>query len=177
MKNNGTTIDCIGRLFQIFAGWIIARERRLLDELRRVIRPKLAHLRIGLEDGVDELSIHARHFADVDIEDWRAVLVEPYRPDRSAAQADIVHGFEERRPVVGVATGRFERFLYDEKRRVRTGGVETGIMFILGVDASDEFLVVRRIEAGSIPTGAERTDCFLAHQFENALIGARGISE
>ena len=87
MKNNGFT----RRLFQIFAGWIVARERRLLDELRGVVGPELAHLRIGLEDGIDELSIHARHFADVDIEDRRAVLVEAYRPDRSAAQADIVH--------------------------------------------------------------------------------------
>ena len=27
-----TTLDCIRRLFQIFAGWIITRERRLLDD-------------------------------------------------------------------------------------------------------------------------------------------------
>src|SRR5258708_1112969 len=64
-------------LFQIFARWIIARERRLPDKLGWVVGPKLAHLRIGLQDGVHELSIHARHFSDVDIEDRRSVFVNP----------------------------------------------------------------------------------------------------
>src|SRR5215471_17484877 len=163
-------------LFEIFAWRIIARERRLRDELRRVVGPELAHLRIGLEDGVGELSIHARHLADVDIEDGRPVFVKPHGSDRSVTQADVVHGLEESRSVVGVAPGDLERFLDDEKRRVRTGGVETGIMLIARVDAGDKCLVVRGIEAGGVPTGAESIDRLLAHQLENALVGARGIS-
>ena len=50
-------------------------------------------------------------------------------------------------------------------------------MLIAGVDAGNEFLVVRGIEAGGVPTGAEGVDRLLAHQLENALVGARGISE
>src|SRR5262249_8740657 len=33
------------------------------------------------------------------------------------------------------------------------------------------------IEAGGVPTGAESIDRLLPHQLENALVGARGISE
>ena len=111
--------------------------------MRGVVGPELAHLRIGLEDGVGEPSIHARDLADVDIEDRRPVFVKPHGSDRSVTQADVVHGLEENRGVVGVAPGDLERFLDDEKRRVRTGGVETGIVLIARVDPGDEFLVVR----------------------------------
>ena len=130
--------------------------------MRGVVGPELAHLRIGLEDGVGELSIHARHLADVDIEDRRPILVKPHGSDRSVTQAHVVHGLEESRCVVGVAPGDLERFLDDEKRRVRTGGVEAGIVLIARVDAGDEFLVVRGIEAGGVPTGAESIDRLLA---------------
>src|SRR5207247_2767014 len=69
-------------------------------------------------------------------------------------------------PIFGVAAGDFQRFLDDEKCRVRTGRVETGIMLIASVDAGDEFLVVRCIEARGIPAGAESIDRLIAHQLD-----------
>lgn len=53
---------------------------------------------------------------------------------------------EESGRVIGVAADGFERLLYDGKRRIRTSGVETGIVLMIRIDASDEFVVVRRIE-------------------------------
>src|SRR4029077_8724367 len=103
--------------------------------------------------------------------------VEPYGSDRSVAQADILHCLRKGGASAGLAADSFNGFSYNEKRRVRTGGVETGIVLIIRVDAGDEFLVVRCIEAGGIPAGGESIDCLLAHQLENALVGARGISE
>src|SRR5215813_14229175 len=90
-------------LFQILAGWIVARERRLGDKFCGVVGPELAYLRIGLDNSVGKLAIYARHLADIDIEDGCPILVEPHRPDRSVAQAHVVHRFEEGRRVVGVA--------------------------------------------------------------------------
>jgi hypothetical protein len=52
-----------------------------------------------------------------------------------------MHGLEEGRRVIGAAASRFERFLYDQERCVWTGGIETGIMLIIRIDAGDEFLV------------------------------------
>ena len=94
------------------------------DELLGIVGPELADLRIGLDNGVVELAVHARDLADVDVEDRRAVLVEPHRADRPVGQADVVHRLEEGRGVVGLAAGGLERLLDDEQRRVGAGGVE-----------------------------------------------------
>src|SRR6266852_1699870 len=82
-------------LFEKFAWREIARENRLLDSLRRVGGPELTHLRIGLNDGVGELAVHARDLSDVNVEDWRAILVEPHGSDRPMGKAHVVHCLEE----------------------------------------------------------------------------------
>ena len=46
-----------------------------------------------------------------------------------------------------------------------------------GVDAGDEFLVVRRVEAGGVPAGAVDADRLLAHHLEDALVGHGGVAE
>src|SRR6516165_10356965 len=86
-------------LFEILARRKIAREHRLFNELLWIICPKLANLRIGLDYGVGELAVHARYFANVDVEDRRSVFVKSYRADRAMAKPDLVHGFEKRRGV------------------------------------------------------------------------------
>ena len=122
--------NCALRLFEKFARRVISREYGLLDELFRIVSPELADLRIGLENGVGELAVHARDFADVDVENRRAVFVEPHRADRAMRQADIVHRLEEGRCVVGFAAGGLQRLLDDEKRRIGTCGIETGIVLV-----------------------------------------------
>ena len=80
----------------------------------------------------------------------------PYSSSRTGpigpwVEAHVVHRLEEGRRVVGLAAGGLERLLDDEQRRVGAGGVEAGIVLVVGVDAGDEFLVVRRVEAGGVP--------------------------
>ena len=50
-------------------------------------------------------------------------------------------------------------------------------MLVGRVDAGDEFLVVRRIEAGGVPARGENADRLVAHHLEDALVGARGVAE
>src|SRR5262245_7848586 len=164
-------------LFEKFARWVVARKHRLLDELFRIEGPELADLRIGVDNGVSELSVHTRHFANVNFENRRAVLVEPHRADRPMREADILHRLEEGRCVVSFASGGFQRLFDDEKRRIRTCGIEPGIVFIGLVDAGDEFLVVGRVETGRVPAAGDDTHSFVAHHSENALVGACGVAE
>src|SRR5215471_19436389 len=112
-------------LFEKFARRVVAREHGLLDELFWIEGPELADLRIGLDNGVGELSIHARHFANMNVENGRAVFVEPHGADRTMRQADILHRLEESRCVVGFAPGGFQRLFDDEKRRIWTCSIET----------------------------------------------------
>src|SRR6185437_2157509 len=121
-------------LFEVFARWEVAREHRLLDKLLWIESPELAHLRIGLDDGVGELSVDRRHLANVDVEYRRAVFIEPHRPDRAMSETDAVHRLEEGSRIVGLAARGFQRLLDNEKRRVRTCRVEAGIVFVRFVD-------------------------------------------
>src|SRR5215831_20201532 len=105
-------------LFEKFARRVVAREHGLLDKLFWIECPELADLWVGLDDGVGELSVHARHFANMNVENRRAVFVEPHRADRAMRQADILHRLEEGRRVVGFASGGFQRLFDDEERRI-----------------------------------------------------------
>src|SRR6185437_693461 len=117
-------------LFQVFARWEVAREHRLLDELLRIEGPELAHLWVGLDNGVGELSVDRRHLTNVDVENRRAVFIEPHRADRAMSEANIMHRLEEGSRIVGLAACGFQRLLDKEKRRVRARGIEAGIVFV-----------------------------------------------
>src|SRR5499427_1326990 len=166
----------ISALFEKLARRVVAREHGLLDELFWIEDPELADPRIRHDNGVGELSVHTRHFANMNVENGRAVFVEPHWADRAMRQADILHRLEEGR-CVGFASGGFQRLFDDEERRIWTCGIETGIVFIGLVDASDEFLIVRRVEAGRVPAAGNDAHPFIAHHPENALVGAGGVAE
>src|SRR5947209_3001116 len=51
----------------------------LLEKFLRIIGPELAHIRIGLDHGVDELAVLLLDLADVDVADHVAVFVEAHR--------------------------------------------------------------------------------------------------
>src|SRR5579875_2063283 len=168
----------VGRiLFQIFTRREVARKDRLLNRFGGIIGPELADLRIGLDDRVDKLAVHARDLADVDVEDRGAVLIESDRPDRAVREAHILHCLEEGRRVVRAAAGGLERLLDDEQRRIGTRGIEAGIMLVSLVDAGNELPVVRRVEAGGIPARAIDADGLLAHHPEDTFVGGRRVAE
>src|SRR5438552_13727215 len=82
---------------------IIPRVHRLREEPLLVVRPELAHLRIGLDRRVDELVALPLGPPDVEIADDVAEAVEG---ERSARRVSEGHGAErlgERLPVVGLA--------------------------------------------------------------------------
>src|SRR5262245_29922043 len=102
-----TDLPRASALFEKFAWREVARKYRLLDELLRIEGPELADLRIGLDNGIGELSVYARYLANVDVENGRAVFVEPHRTDRTMREADILHRLEEGRRVVGFSSCGF----------------------------------------------------------------------
>src|SRR5262245_43335835 len=163
--------------FEILAWREVARKHWLLDELLWIICPKLAHLRIGLDDRVGKLAVHARHFTDVDVEDRRSVFVKSHRPDRAMSKPDLVHGFEKCCCVVCLSLGCLEGFLDDEKCGVWTRRVKAGVALVCGIDAGNKFVVVRRIQARRIPAPGIDSDSFIAHHPENPLIGACRVTE
>ena len=93
-------------LFDKFARRKVARKYRLLDELLRIEGPELADLRIGLDNCVGELSVYARHFANMNVENGRAIL-EPHWADRAVRETNILHRLEEGTRVVSFAPGGF----------------------------------------------------------------------
>src|ERR1700680_539419 len=52
--------------FEIFCRRIVARIDRVLQERCLVIGPELGDVRIGLDHGIDQPAVAARHFADID---------------------------------------------------------------------------------------------------------------
>src|SRR5215510_6908268 len=73
-------------LFQILRRRIIARIDRLRQEPLLVVGPELTDIRVGLDDGIDELSALALALADKDVADDIAVAVEANRPARRVDQ-------------------------------------------------------------------------------------------
>src|SRR4029453_1327099 len=104
--NRATTIHS-SVLFEKFARRKVARKYRLLDELLRIEGPELADLRIGLDNCVGELSVYARHFTNMNVENGRAIFVELHRADRAMRETDILHRLEEGPRVVSFAPGGF----------------------------------------------------------------------
>src|SRR6185437_10955605 len=77
----------------------------------------------------------------------------------------------------GLAVELLERLLDDEESRIGTRGVKAGIVLVFGIDGGNERLVVGRIESGRVPAAGVDADRFLAHQLENAFVGARSVAE
>src|SRR5215475_8207689 len=90
-------------LFQILRRRIVARIDRLRQEPLLVIGPELADIRVGLDDGVDELSAFALAFADEDITNNVAVAVEANRAARRVEQRYVVQRFRKCLAIIGLA--------------------------------------------------------------------------
>src|SRR5207237_2383863 len=101
----------------------VARIARLLQELFRVVGPELAHVRIGIDIRIDEPTVLLLHFADVDVADDVAVLVER---DRSAQRLHpyAAQRLDEGLLVLHLALERLER-------RVEYFPVEVGARRVL----------------------------------------------
>src|SRR5262249_62314448 len=66
-----------------FQRWVVARVHGLRQEPLLVVRPELAHLRIRLDRGVDELAALLLAAAAVEVPDDAAKESEPQRTARS----------------------------------------------------------------------------------------------
>src|SRR5271167_5129256 len=69
-----------GSVLEIARRRIIARVDRISEELLGIVSPELAHVRISLDDRVNETTFLTDHFPDVHVTDDVAVAVERHRP-------------------------------------------------------------------------------------------------
>src|SRR5207244_13335438 len=69
-----------GSVLEVLRRRPVARIDRVLQELLLVIRPELAHVRIRIDDGLDEAYLIALDLADVDVAHDVAVHVEGHGP-------------------------------------------------------------------------------------------------
>src|SRR3984893_3947111 len=95
-------IDYSPHLLEIFRRRIVARVDRVLEKRFLVVGPELTDVGIGLDHRVDEFSVFLFAFADEDVADDVAVLVEFDRAARGIGQRHLVQGLGKRLPVVGL---------------------------------------------------------------------------
>src|SRR5262245_28391412 len=94
-----------------FQRWVVARVHGLRQEPLLVVRPELAHLRIRLDRGVDELAALLLAAADVEVPDDVAEVVEEKRPARSIDEGDRAQRVVEGLAVVGLTARLLQRRL------------------------------------------------------------------
>src|SRR5262249_5840746 len=94
-----------------FQRGIITRVDRLRQEPLLVVRPELAHLRIRLDRGVDELAALLLAAADIEAPDDVAEVVEGKWPAWRIHEGYRAQRAVERLAVVGLAAGLLERRL------------------------------------------------------------------
>src|SRR5882672_11499853 len=71
---------CLG--LEVLRGRPVARVDRVLQEVRLLVGPELAHVRVGLDDAVHQATVLALDLADVDVTDDVAQVVESHRSPR-----------------------------------------------------------------------------------------------
>src|ERR1700694_1695471 len=118
---------------------------------------------------MDQSSFLAFDFANIDVADDIAVLVERYR---AARRVDLGRPqcFHERRLVLDLAVYRCESGLEHRPLDVGRGGVEAWVVLPFGAESGREFLVDRIVELGRIPAGGDDTERLVAHILQYRLV-------
>src|SRR5262249_49643861 len=88
--------------FEVLRRRPIARIHRVLEEVRLLVRPELADVRVGVDDGVHKAPVLALHLADVDAADDVPEVVELDRTARGV-DGDRAHRLHERLLVLDLA--------------------------------------------------------------------------
>src|SRR5579864_3193277 len=105
---------------------IVPRVDRLGEEPLLVVGPELAHVRVRLDGGVDQLVALSLAAPDVDVADHVAEVVEVERAPRGVGERDAAQGPDQRVLVVGLAAGLLERSLGHHAVDVEARGVDAG---------------------------------------------------
>src|SRR4029077_17288645 len=98
-------------LLQVLRGWIVARVDWVFQEVVLVVGPELAHIRIGLDDGVDIFPVFFLDFADVNVSDDVPKLVEAYRTANCIWNFGLLERLHEGVLVLDLAIDRLGRVI------------------------------------------------------------------
>src|SRR5262249_18431927 len=130
--------------------WVVARVHGLRQEPLLVVRPELAHLRIRLDRGVDELAALLLAAADIEVPDDVAEVGEGKWPAWRLREGHRTQRAVERLAVVGLAARLLERRLGHQTVDVEPGGIDPGDVAVVAHHPVDEALVARRVEVGRV---------------------------
>src|SRR5260221_1190028 len=144
----------------------VARIHRLCQELLLVINKELPDIRIGLDDGVDELAVLALDPADEDIADDIAERVEVEGAARAVRERDGAQCFDHLLLVLGLAAGLLERGLDAHAVDIASRRVAAGDVAVIVDHVLDEPLVGGRVEIARIPRGRDGADRLVAEALE-----------
>src|SRR5262245_3524976 len=164
------TTDRSGPRFQILRRRIVARIDRLRQEALLVISPELADIRVGLDDGVDELSAFALALADEDITNNVAEAVEANRAARRVEQRYVVQRFRKCLAIIGLAADLLDGSLDTLAGDVHAGRIAARKNVVVSLQSFDQALVAGRIAIGRVPRRRNHPDCFVAKAAQQGII-------
>src|SRR5262245_20331946 len=129
---------------------VVPRVHGLGQEPLLVVRPELAHVRVGLDRGVDELAVLLLALSDVEVADHVAEVVEAERPAWRVGEGEPAHRLDQGLAVVGLAAGLLEGGFGDHAVDVDAGGVDPGDVAVVLHHPVDEALVARGVEVARV---------------------------
>src|SRR5512147_2114050 len=156
---------------------IVPRVDRLGEEPLLDVGPELAHLRVRLDRGVDELVALALAAPDVEVADHVAEMIEGERPagrvgERHRAQRPI-----HRLAVVGLAARLLHRGLRNLAVDVEAGRVEPGNVAVVADHPVDQALVARGVEVAGVSRAGDQTDRLVAVALEQRIVTGRPAAQ
>src|SRR5215831_3163061 len=141
-------------------GWIVARVHGLGEEPLLLVGPELAHLRIRLDRGVDELVALLLAAPDVEVAHDVAEVIEAEGTAGGVGERDAAKRPDECVPVIGLAARLLEGGLRDQSVDVEARGVGAGDVAVLSHHPVDELLVARRVDVVRVEVGRDHPDRF-----------------
>src|SRR5712692_11273116 len=156
---------------------IVARVHGLREKPLLVIRPELAHLRIGLDRRIDELVALPLAPPDVQAHDDVTEVVERERPARRVREGHRAQRFVERFPVVRLPARLLERRFRDHPGDVETGGVGARDVAVVAHHPVDESLVARRIEIVRIEVARDHPERLVAEGLQERIVAGRSAGD
>src|SRR6185312_16185324 len=139
--------------------------------------PELADVLVRGDDGVDQPAVAALDLADMHVEDRRAVAVELDRADRAVGDPGLAQAVAQRLRIGCVTLERIERVLEEKPGGIGARRAAAGIMAIGDADRLGEAIIGGALQSGSVPASGDDPERFVAHDAQNALIGAAGVTK
>ncbi len=150
---------------------------RVLQELVGIVGPELAHVRIRLDHGVDELATFLLDLADIDVADHVAVFVEAHGAARGLDLVARAQRRLQRILVLDLGIDLLERRFEHGAVGIGGGRIEARVDLVVAVHVLDELLVGRAVDLRGIPARGDDADRLIAHLLQQRFVDRRHAAQ